>query len=726
MFDNLIVLGIILVLAGALGIFALIGVINGHRFRKQTTTRSLVTRWLALLLAVAIIAPTVAQIYALTAKPADTTDDPPPAVQDEGEKFPAITLTDLELQQMFGGYSRVFDDSSMPIRAQERIAATKAAMLAAGYKEDQVFQDGVAFPILTDEQLKSLKDTKLSAEEKKAIFDQARKDLYQRIIANPVYGDMMVQGLCSISYITDSNPWLLEFRDKLNTSLNETTGKGWLTWLTPTNAQANEFTTSDEYFSGAARVCAVLEYFDFQQLTTKESAGNWSLEPAAEADYIRTQKSDYEESAEAIMLVHRQKSGDDKIQLGMNVFDGRLEIFDVTKPAPKPPTTPEPAKPQTTNYTLTIKYQYSDGTKAADTYTATKASGWKYSISSPAIPGWTPDKATVSGTLKKDTTITVTYTRNAPNQLKLTIYYKYSTGGTAADTYTASYNSGAWYEVNSPTIPGWKADQTVVYGTITKDTTVTVTYYENSHNLTIYYQYENGRQAASPYVKEGLVYGETFRKESPTIKGYEPDQAIVKGTMYDKDIEVYVTYYPSAGRLTIYYEYKDGSKAASTYQRDYAVGEYYSVTSPTIRGYTPTMSIVQGTMVKEGRTVTVIYTKDGNGVKDPAASSMNNGNADQNGGINNPNDQDTTGSYQPNNPPQHDYGTGGTTPPAGNNNGSGNNGNGTTSAEVPAGSTGDNQTIDNNPDQQQPPSHFTDGGDTSSDGTNTGTISKPT
>lgn len=723
LFTNPVVLWAILIIAGIFGIIALFGVVNGHRFRAQTSTSSLITRWVVLLLAAAAIIFSVYQLNALKT-PADVAEDPPPQTTDEGEKFPDVSsLSDLELQQMFGSYSRIFDDSSMPIRAQERNAAIKAAMIAAGYKEDQVFQDGVVFPILTNEQLVALRSDKTSAEEKQAIFDQARSDKYQRMFANTVDNYMTVQALCEISYITDSNPWLFEFRDDLAASLNKDAGgKGWLTWLTATNAAGTEFMTNDEYFRKTALTCVILEYFDFQELTTKESISNWSLPPIAEADFVQAKKSDYQESVEAIMLVHRQKSGEDKVQLGINVFDGRMEIFDVTKPAPKPPVTTTPpttTTEQPTNFRLTIKYQYTDGSRAATTYTATKPNGWQYSIDSPSISGYTPDRTVVKGTLTQNTTVTVTYTKDAPSQVKLTINYKYSTTGVIFDTYAANYNVGAWYEVNSPTVSGWRADQSVVYGNITSDTTVTVTYYPDTYSVTVYYQYENGKTAATTYVKEGLVYGETYRVESPKITGYEPDVAIVKGTIYG-DAEVYVTYYPSVGRLTIYYEFKDGSTAAATYRKDYSVGAYYSVNSPAIRGYTPTMSIVQGTMTSEGRTVTVLYTKDGAGQKDPAASSQNNNNANRDGGVNNPYDTDPTGSYQPNNPNQHDYGTGN----GGNNNNNGDNG--TTTAKIPAGSTGDNQTIDNNPDQQQPPSHFESGGDTGSDPTNTGTISKPT
>lgn len=68
-----------------------------------------------------------------------------------------------------------------------------------------------------------------------------------------------------------------------------------------------------------------------------------------------------------------------------------------------------------------------------------------------------------------------------PEQMyTLTINYIYENGQTAATTYTAQYQPGASYSVQSPTISGYEPDIATVSGTINGDTTITVTYYEVS------------------------------------------------------------------------------------------------------------------------------------------------------------------------------------------------------------------------------------------------------
>ena len=59
--------------------------------------------------------------------------------------------------------------------------------------------------------------------------------------------------------------------------------------------------------------------------------------------------------------------------------------------------------------------------------------------------------------------------------------------------------------------------------------------------LTINYVYEDGSQAAEPYVEE-MVKNEFYEKASPAIEGYQPDVAVVKGNLgEDKEITVVYT-----------------------------------------------------------------------------------------------------------------------------------------------------------------------------------------
>ena len=60
--------------------------------------------------------------------------------------------------------------------------------------------------------------------------------------------------------------------------------------------------------------------------------------------------------------------------------------------------------------------------------------------------------------------------------------------------------------------------------------------------------------------------------------------------------------------LTIHYEYEDGSTAFDDHTATLNYQDPYSVVSPTLAGYTPSLSTVSGTMPASNRTVTVTYT----------------------------------------------------------------------------------------------------------------------
>ena len=82
--------------------------------------------------------------------------------------------------------------------------------------------------------------------------------------------------------------------------------------------------------------------------------------------------------------------------------------------APVPGTAPngDPADgPAPSTYVITIKYQFADGTQAANPWTATVATGSTYTqdVASPAIVGYTPDPDVVHVNASETTTYTVIY-----------------------------------------------------------------------------------------------------------------------------------------------------------------------------------------------------------------------------------------------------------------------------------------------------------------------------
>lgn len=88
------------------------------------------------------------------------------------------------------------------------------------------------------------------------------------------------------------------------------------------------------------------------------------------------------------------------------------------------------------------------------------------------------------------------------------------------------------------TFTGWLGD----YTNVTADMTVTAQYVINNYRLTIYYLYEDGTTAASPYMAN-YDYGASYSVASPAIARYEADIPVVTGTMGTANAEVTVTYH---------------------------------------------------------------------------------------------------------------------------------------------------------------------------------------
>ena len=127
-------------------------------------------------------------------------------------------------------------------------------------------------------------------------------------------------------------------------------------------------------------------------------------------------------------------------------------------------------------YRLTVNY-WIGTTKAADSFTNMYNSGDAYDVASPVLNGYTVDKARVTGTITKDTTLDVYYTVNT---YYLTINYIFLNGATAAPTFSTRAAYGTDYRVESPAVNGYTPDEPVVEGRMpARDVTVTVIYTAN-------------------------------------------------------------------------------------------------------------------------------------------------------------------------------------------------------------------------------------------------------
>ena len=126
--------------------------------------------------------------------------------------------------------------------------------------------------------------------------------------------------------------------------------------------------------------------------------------------------------------------------------------------------------------------------------------------------------------------------------------------------------------------------------------------------LTVHYMV--GDEKVLPSVQVVYMPGDGYYVVSPKIPGYEVDIEIVSGTIWE-DMVVIVRYKPLPQKLTIYYIYLDGTKAADTYGKTVLTGEEYNVGSPDIPGYVAMRIKVEGKNPGRDEEYTVIYVPEG-------------------------------------------------------------------------------------------------------------------
>ncbi|MCQ2555207.1 MAG: hypothetical protein MJ171_06115, partial [Clostridia bacterium] len=162
------------------------------------------------------------------------------------------------------------------------------------------------------------------------------------------------------------------------------------------------------------------------------------------------------------------------------------------------------------SYTLTVKYEYEDGTKAADTHTETVVYNSGYEVTSPAVTGHDPDRAVVTGTMPaEDHEEKVVYTAN-----------KYH--------YTVNYLiNGTEVTVKAPTTDEATFGETVaaanfndeVAGYQLKDNSgnIVIGVDETANVINVYYYKEVKLTANS---EEGILFdGENHKVEGFTVTG---------------------------------------------------------------------------------------------------------------------------------------------------------------------------------------------------------------
>ena len=109
-------------------------------------------------------------------------------------------------------------------------------------------------------------------------------------------------------------------------------------------------------------------------------------------------------------------------------------------------------------------------------------------------------------------------------------------------------------------------------------------------------------------------YGEVSTEYVENKYGVRPVISLKPGTEYASGTgsmaDPYIVGVPMATLTITYTNGNGGATLHEPYVETMPVGKSYSITSPTIPGYTTTMQVVTGTMTNEGRIASVIYLED--------------------------------------------------------------------------------------------------------------------
>ena len=192
--------------------------------------------------------------------------------------------------------------------------------------------------------------------------------------------------------------------------------------------------------------------------------------------------------------------------------------------APVPGTAPneDPEdEPAPSTYVITIKYQFADGTQAANPWTATVATGSTYTqdVASPAIVGYTPDPDVVHVDASETRTYTVTY---IPAEVDFTV--KHYQQNVSDDKYTLADTETKKGYTKSPVGEGlastdYEGFYSLLYDTameIAADGSTVVEIYYDRYYYLMNFDLDGGYGVEPIYAR----YGAAVSVSDPTKPGY--------------------------------------------------------------------------------------------------------------------------------------------------------------------------------------------------------------
>lgn len=337
-------------------------------------------------------------------------------------------------------------------------------------------------------------------------------------------------------FVNGSNFFTVYSYDRADFRLSKESFRHWKA----TSSGTTEKTCDSHYYvsSSIAPIISVVFTLDTSRGTFKVTSTGTASKLAIFCTLYVTTTSDYYDKA--FTGVHFYVPDIDKIPTSPSTasfprqldIPGKLNLRDINAPLPD-------------LHTLTIKYLYAADNPAADPAVRSLAAGTEYSIPSPEVAGYTPDKPLVSGIMPDDDlTIDVYYGRGF---WPLTVRYQYADGTQALDDVVYQYPAGFNYQIPTPELAGYKPDKEEIAGEMPAEAVeAVVTYTAIPYTLTVAYRFTDGSLAAESH-QEQLTVGVRYYVTSPQLEGYRPNQTAVSGVMPASDVTHTVTYRDTSG-----------------------------------------------------------------------------------------------------------------------------------------------------------------------------------
>ena len=237
-----------------------------------------------------------------------------------------------------------------------------------------------------------------------------------------------------------------------------------------------------------------------------------------------------------------------------------------------------------TKYTVEFYYQNDDGATYPSTASKTDPRTGTTDATVSVTDTDKADKENGKYTFDKDNTANVGSGKVAAdgslvlklyfklNQFQLTINYVYEDGSEAATSHSSTLTVGNTYSVTSPTIDGYKADKTVVEGTMpAENVEVTVTYSKRTDlSYTVHYYWNGTTESVKPSETFGnQTYQDKVTKSPAAIDGY---------TAVSKDSKTITI--GTGANVIIFYYYKNVELTANSKT------ETYDGTEKSVSGFT--------------------------------------------------------------------------------------------------------------------------------------------